>query len=163
MQDEPVLIGQISGCHGVRGWVKVYSYTRPRENITQYREWIIDGKAIKAYATKHGKSVIAKLEGVDDRDAAAALVGKDIHLSRNNMPPLLDGEYYWNDLIGLDVENTEGMSFGVVSTLLETGAHDVLVIKGKNRDRLVPFVLGTFIKQVDLKKKRIVVDWHQDD
>ncbi len=163
MHDKPVLAGKISGCHGVRGWVKVYSYTRPRENITQYRQWLIDGQPYQVRAAKHGKSVIAKIEGIDDRDAAVHLVDKEIYLPRESLPQPAEGEYYWNDLIGMDVENTEGIAFGSVSKLLETGAHDVLVIQGEDRERLVPFVMDTYVKQVDMDNNRITVDWHQDD
>ncbi len=163
MQDKPVLIGKISGCHGVRGWVKVYSYTRPRENITQYRRWLIDGVPHKVTVAKHGKSVIAKIEGIDDRDTAVKLVDKDIYLPRESLPAPEEGQYYWSDLIGMVVENTEGEAFGTVSKLLETGAHDVLVIKGEDRERLIPFVMNTYIKDVDLDAGRIRVDWHRDD
>ena len=163
MQDKPVLIGSISGCHGVRGWLKVYSYTRPRENITRYRRWLIDGQLYRVKAAKHGKSVIAKLEGIDDRDAAARLVGKEIYLPRTSLPALEAGQYYWNDLIGMDVVNVEGDAFGTVSKLLETGAHDVLVIEGEDRQRLVPFVMDVYIKNVDFDNNTIHVDWHRDD
>ncbi len=163
MQDKPVLIGSISGCHGVRGWLKVYSYTRPRENITRYRRWLIDGQLYRVKATKHGKSVIVKIEGIDDRDAAARLVGKEIYLPRTSLPALEEGQYYWNDLIGMDVVNVEGDAFGTVSKLLETGAHDVLVIEGEDRQRLVPFVMDVYIKNVDFDNNTIHVDWHRDD
>jgi 16S rRNA processing protein RimM len=107
----------------------------------------------------HGKGVVAKLKGCDDRDAAAALMGMSIAIRRDQFPAAAEGEYYWADLVGLAVSNLEGVSLGVVDQLLETGANDVLVVVQGDVERLVPFVQGQFVKEVDLTNRRIIVDW----
>jgi 16S rRNA processing protein RimM len=107
----------------------------------------------------HGKGVVAKLKGCDDRDAAAALMGMNIAIRREQLPAATEGEYYWADLVGLAVSNLEGVSLGVVEQLLETGANDVLVVVQGDVERLLPFVQGQFVKEVDLTNRRIIVDW----
>jgi 16S rRNA processing protein RimM len=166
-----VVIGRISGLHGIHGWVKLFSHTAPRENLLAYedvelgredstggRRWspakLLEGR-------RQGKTLVARIGGIEDRDAAAAWVGADIAVARAALPPAAVGEYYWVDLIGLAVENTEGESFGTVDSLIETGAHDVLVVKGE-RERLIPFAVGPIVKDVDLKQGRIRVDWDAD-
>lgn len=158
-----IVLGRVTGLFGVRGWVKVFSNTQPREGIVKYSPWqlrlgdewrsfvVADGQA-------QGKGVIARLEGVDDRDAAAALMGADIAIWREQLPPPEEGEIYWADLEGLAVETVEGRTLGKVSYLLETGANDVLVVQGE-RERLIPFVREQVVKEVDLQGGRIVVDW----
>lgn len=110
---------------------------------------------------RHGKSVVARLEGVDDRDQAAALVGAEIGVSREHLPEPDDGQYYWSDLIGLEVVHLDGSVLGKLETLLETGAHDVMVVKGE-QERLIPFVQDKIVISVDLAAARITVDWEWD-
>ncbi|MBD3671526.1 MAG: ribosome maturation factor RimM [Gammaproteobacteria bacterium] len=161
--DEPVLLGRINGLHGVRGWVKVYSFTEPRENILNYRPWLvrIQGQwreiSLKQ-GRRQGKGVVAQLEGYSDRDEAAALIGSDIAITRDQMPPAAKDEYYWADLVGCMVVTVDGVELGQVDGLFETGANDVMVVKGE-RERLLPFIQTDVIKQVDLDEKRIEVDW----
>ncbi|MBE0509636.1 MAG: ribosome maturation factor RimM [Chromatiales bacterium] len=162
--DELIVLGRITGLYGVRGWVKVFSHTQPRENILGYPLWLIgDAGQWRSIALEdgrvHGKGVVAKLKGCDDRDAAAALMGQSIAIRREQLPPAPEGEYYWADLLGLAVSNLEGVSLGVVEQLLETGANDVLVVVQDELERLIPFVQGQFVKEIDLANRRLIVDW----
>jgi len=161
-----IILGRVSGLFGVRGWVKIYSHTAPRKGILRYKTWYLkqdDGWREYGLSAGHaqGKGVVAKLEGFDDRDQAVGLVGMDIAIGRDDLPKLNPGEYYWTDLEGLRVENLEGVDLGVVSHLFETGANDVMVVKGE-RERLIPYTRGEAVKEVDLEARRILVDWDPD-
>lgn len=160
---EYVDVGRINGLFGVKGWVKIYSHTQPRENIVTYKPWLLrlngELKEVKvAEGKRHGKGVVARLEGVEDRDAAQLLMGAEIAIRREQFKALQPDEYYWADLVGLKVENSEGVDLGVVDRLLETGSNDVLVLKG-DRERLVPFIQGDVIEVIDLETGEMVVDW----
>jgi 16S rRNA processing protein RimM len=160
------VLGRISGVFGVRGWVKIYSYTDPREAVLSYESWLLahdgDWQAAKvAEGQRHGKAVVARIDGFDDRDQAAALIGKDIAVTRDALPDTEDGQYYWQDLEGLTVLRSDGSKLGTVAYLLETGAHDVLVVAG-DVERLIPFVMDEVVIDVDLAKGVISVDWEWD-
>jgi 16S rRNA processing protein RimM len=162
----PVVLGRISGLFGVKGWVRVFSYTEPREAVLQYKGLLLgrDGDwqpTEVAEGQRHGKSVILRLKGCDDRDQAAALVGSEFAAMRSEMPEPEDGHYYWSDLIGLLVVHRDGTEFGTVKDILETGAHDVMVVQGE-QERLIPFVFEEIVISVDLDEKRISVDWDWD-
>lgn len=161
-----ILLGRISGLYGVRGWVKVYSYTEPRENILGFSPWHVrlGGEwqfREVAEGRVHGKGIVARLSDVEDRDAAAALVGADIAISRDRLPAPAPGEYYWTDLIGLRVFTLAGAELGVVDHLLETGANDVLVVQGE-RERLIPFIREQVVVEIDLERGVMRVDWDPD-
>lgn len=163
MDERYVAVGRVSGVHGVKGWVKVYSYTRPRDNIVRYQPWRVerDSKSERYEVDAggaHGKGVIAHLTGIDDRDAAAALVGAEILVRREQFANADENEYYWADLVGLEVVTTSGVALGKVDSLMETGANDVLVVVGEQR-RLLPFLMGQVVKDVDLSARKIVVAW----
>ena len=158
-------MGRIAAPFGVRGWVKVQSFSEDPGTLMDFESWRIGrGAEHKTYTVEivqdHGNSLVAKLEGIDDRDAAYALRGQEISVARSNLPPPEENEYYWSDLIGLTAVNREGIELGKVDSLMETGAHDVLVIKGK-REHLIPFV-GQFVGKVDVVGGRIEVDWGED-
>ena len=169
-KSEMVTVGRVSGLFGVHGWVKIYSYTEPRENILRYKPWYLKLGAKDLPAQErwlplqvaagriHGKGLVARLEGYDDRDTAAVLVGKEIRVLQSQLPNLAQGEYYWSDLIGLQVVTTEGVRLGVVDHLIETGSNDVFVVRGE-RERLVPYIPEDVIKSVDLDSGIITVDW----
>lgn len=162
MSNDQVILGKINGVFGVRGWVKVYSYTRPKENILDYRHWLVGDKTFKVLQKQvHGKGLIARLEGIEQRDLAEQLVGAEISVPRQQLPKTQADEYYWTDLIGLEVVNVAGISLGHVDNLLETGANDVLVVKGE-RERLIPLVFDHVVLQVDLDHKTMQVDWDSD-
>jgi 16S rRNA processing protein RimM len=164
--DNTVGVGKISGVFGVKGWVKIFSDTSPKENILNYSPWllkkagevtsveVVDGKL-------HGSGVIALIKGVNDRTQAEALLGSEILIRREQLPPPSEGEYYWADLIGLEVVTTEGVILGVVDSLFETGANDVLIVKGE-RERAVPFIKDQVIVRIDREAGRITVDWDPD-
>jgi len=161
-----VIVGQVSGLFGVKGWVKVYSYTEPRENIIQYSPWFVksaDGwSEIKLQQGKRqGKGVVALLDGYVDRDSSAELIGCEIALQKDQLPKLDKNEYYWNDLVGLKVVNQDQIEFGVVDHLIETGSNDVLIVKGE-RERLIPYIWDQVVRKVDLDNRLIQVDWDPD-
>ena len=163
--DESICVGHIIGVQGVKGWVKVFSDTSPRENILNYSPWKIEtGEKIMNVAVNgrlHGKNVIAQIDGVEDRVLAAELIGSKIYIEPGQLPKLTEGEYYWSDLIGMKVESLESEPLGTVETMMETGANDVMVLQG-DRERLIPFVIDEIVREVDLANKRVVVDWQPD-
>ncbi|HFE38458.1 MAG TPA: ribosome maturation factor RimM [Gammaproteobacteria bacterium] len=161
-----VTLGSISGVYGVKGWVKVYSYTSPIENILDFETWQLSKNNQNQSVTlecgkKHGKGIIAKLANFDDRDEVASLLRSEIKVSRELLPALSPDEYYWRDLQGMRVMNLANVDFGKVDHLFETGANDVLVVRG-DRERLIPFVQKIYIKHVDLAQGQILVDWPED-
>lgn len=164
MPSEPefVPIGRINGLYGVRGWLKVFSHTQPRDNILNYSPWLIQDKEwVLAEGKAHGKGIVVKLSGIDDRDAAACLIGSDIYIRRNQLQPLAEDEYYWLDLIGMQVQTVEGIPLGKVASLFETGANDVMVVQGE-RERLLPWLPDSVIVTVDCQARSITVDWDPD-
>lgn len=163
--DGLVQFGRIAGVLGVRGWVKIFSYTRPREMIIDYSPWLIKVGAqwrevIVKEGRVQGKGIVAKLDGIDDRDQASTLVGAEIAINVSRLPPLKAGEYYWSQLVGLQVVNLAGEEFGKVSRLVETGANDVIVVQN-GRERWLP-VTAQVIREVDLAAGLIRVDWDAD-
>ena len=158
---EHVALGYLSAVHGIKGWVKVHSWTRPMEAILDYQPWLLgeDKRSVKIVdGRKQGKGMAALLPGYDNREQAVALVGQQIFVNRDQMPATARDEYYWSDLEGLEVHTTGGELLGRVERLMETGANDVLVIRGK-REHLVPFIQGQYVTRVDLEGGVIEVDW----
>lgn len=155
-----VVVGVVVGAYGVHGWIKVKSHTSPASNILKYRPWLTDaGVALGLVEGKlHADMVVAKLADVQDRDQAAGFAGTVISVPRESLPPIESGQYYWSDLIGLEVVTVSGVALGRVVGLMETGANDVLEVQG-DRSRLIPFVLGKYIKDVRLDISLITVDW----
>ncbi len=159
-----VTLGRVSGLYGVRGWVKIHSDTDPRENIVGYAPWYVDrGRGWEQVeldgGRPHGKTVVAKLAGCDDRDQAAEWIGATIAVRRDQLSNrLAEGEFYWADLQGLTVATTGGVALGQIDHLFETGANDVMVIKG-DRECWVPYLWQQVVKDVDLENRRMVVDW----
>ena len=160
------MLGRVVGLFGVKGWVKVFSYTDPREAILEYGRWFLKQgggwrTVVVCEGRRQGKSVVARLEGIEDRDGAAVLIGCEIAIEHGDLPTPEAGRYYWADLEGLQVVNPEGIELGRVAYLLETGANDVLVLDGE-RERLIPFVAGQVVLDVDLAAGVIIVDWEWD-
>jgi 16S rRNA processing protein RimM len=160
-----VILGRVSGVFGVKGWLKVQSYTEPRDNIIGFGAWTLRMNGVdRAFEVEdghsHAGSVVTKLQGIDDRDRARDLVGADIVVPREQLPATKAGELYWTDLEGLEVRTTTGLVLGKVDHLLATGGNDVLVLDS-TPERLIPFVDGV-VKQVDLEQGLIVVDWAPD-
>lgn len=161
-EDDLICVGHILGPQGVKGWVKIFSNTSPRENIVSYSPWLVEwGEELKQISVEgrvQGKYVIARLEGIEDRAQADELVGRQLYIRQEQLPRLDEGEYYWSDLTGLKVLSLQGDELGQIESMLETGASDVMVVKGE-RERLIPFVMDDIVKQVDLENQCIVVDW----
>jgi len=161
------VLGRVSGVFGTRGWLKVYSYTRPPRNILTYPIWQLSGGGQWTSfpvigVRQQGVRLVALLDGIVDRTEASARIGEEIAVDRDALPEKTDGEYYWADLVGIEVINAEGISLGIVSRLFDTGANDVLVVDGK-KEHLIPFVRDHHVIDVDLERRRMTVDWHPDD
>ena len=159
-----VLLGKIVGVFGVKGWVKIQSHTEPREALFDYRPWILRQRGTERELRKfegrpQGRGLVALVPGVDTREAAEALVGTEIWVDRAALPRPAQGEYYWVDLEGLAVGTVDGVELGRVSHLFATGANDVLVVRDGERERLIPFLPDDVVKQVDLERGRLTVDW----
>lgn len=157
-----VTLGRISGLHGVQGWLKIFSDTRPRENILNYSPWYLQRgqdweKWTLEKGRRQGKLVVAKLQGCNDRESARKLMDSVIAVHRSQLPAAQD-QYYWADLEGLRVVTVQGVELGSVSHLFETGANDVLVVRG-DRERLLPWIWKQVIQDVDLAQGCITVDW----
>lgn len=162
-----VILGQVVGVFGVKGWVKIRSDTEPRDNILHYSPWYLrqhDSWVCRRVVAsqQQSKGLIVQFEGITDRDIATTLVGCDIGVPRDLLPPVAEGEYYWTDLIGLRVRNVQGEDLGVVTHLLETGANDVLVVRDGEQEHLIPYVTGYYILKVELAEGYIEVDWDRD-
>lgn len=163
--DESVVVGRFNGPWGVRGWVKVWSETRPPAAIFDYQPWLVGDRGDPLeieQCQQAGPRLVVKLTGVDTPEQATALGQQAIRVARSTLPEPEPGEYYWHDLIGLEVINLEGHVYGRVGKMQETGAHDVLEIHGEDGTVLIPFVPDEFVRQVDLDGGRITVDWPLD-
>lgn len=151
------------GAWGVKGWIKVYSYTDPRENIVEFPVWSLEREGERRsvqveQGRRHGSQVVVKLTAVDDRDTAERLAGSEIMVERDELAPCDHGEYYWTDLEGLRVVTRAGVDLGEIDHLLATGSNDVMVVIG-DRERLIPFIAEQVVQTVDLGEGIVVVDW----
>ena len=160
-----ITLGKIVGVFGIKGWVKVFSETRPREQIFSYSPWLLEvkGRTVEVElldGRQQGKGLIASLKGYTDCDAARQLIGSDISIPEEGLPAAGIDEYYWSQLTGLSVVNQQGIELGEVANLFETGANDVMVVKG-DKERLIPFTEFA-VHEVDLDNKKIIVDWDAD-
>lgn len=158
-------MGRIVAPYGVHGWIKIQPYTQTLDSLFDYEHWWIGDstgwqEADIDEARIHSKVIIAKLVDCDGRDAAFALKGKEIAVSRDDMPAPAADEYYWSDLIGLRVHNLQQVVFGEISDVFATGANDVLVVQGE-RERLIPFT-EQVVQNVDLATGHMLVDWDAD-
>jgi len=164
---EKIVMGVISGAYGIKGWVRVYSSTDPIENILKYKSWYLKKKnqetEVKlSNGRTHGKGIVAKFEGYDDRNAAESLIKAEILVPADELPDLRQGEYYWRDLIGLKVQNVSGTSYGIIDHMMPTVANDVIVVKDGDHERLIPFAQGVYVIEIDLENGLMVVDWPED-
>lgn len=165
-------MGRISAPFGIKGWVRIQPYTESADGLKRYRKWWIgdteSAGGWQEYAVERtqlqGANLTAKLAGCDDRDAASVFRGRVVAVPRDEFPQAREGEYYWSDLIGLRVRNLQGLDFGVVEAMLETGANDVLVVRGgseQDPERLIPFI-AEVVTKVDCAAGVIEVDWGAD-
>lgn len=161
-----IVVGRFGRIHGIKGYITIHSFTEPRDNILQYSDWsmfvnrqwqpveLLDIQVQK-------KSFIALVKGCETRELASLLTNADIAVSRYSLPDTKPGEYYWHDLIGLQVIDNQGNLLGKVKEIMPTGANDVLVVMGEKR-YLIPYLPETVIKHVDLEQGLINVDWDVD-
>lgn len=169
--EDLIVLGKITSVHGVRGEVKIYSFTDPIDNLLDYPAWTLkrDGevKQVELVSGRlQGKVLVAKLKGLDDREVARTFAGFDICVPRALLPDLDDGEYYWHQLEGLSVIDLQGQLLGRLDHLLETGSNDVMVVKPcpgslDDRERLLPYT-EQCVQQVDLAAGEMRVDWDAD-
>ena len=158
-----VVVGRFGPPFGVKGWLNVISYTDPVTNLADYRPWFVERNGEWTQLTvdqlkPHRNGFVAQVDGVDDRDVALRYSGKSIGVEESTLPATDEDEFYWKDLIGLTVEDQAGTVLGEVSGLMETGANDVIVVRGGSGEVLIPF-LRHVVMAVDLERRRIVVDW----
>ena len=185
---DAVEVGRLAEAWGIKGWLHVHSHSADPQALFYSKEWFLcppEGRYARGFGAfdgvvsvtvdeikDHAKGIVAMLAGLPDRTAAEALKGARIFIARQHFPPADDGEYYWVDLLGLDVVNREGVHMGVVKDLLPTGPHSVLCLDyvqgpdageaaGKPAERLIPFV-SVYVDKVDLAARRITVDWQAD-
>ncbi|HIQ16202.1 MAG TPA: ribosome maturation factor RimM [Leucothrix sp.] len=163
-----ILLGNISGVHGLKGWLKIFSHTSPRLKITKYSQWFLkksgeDWKEHKVLEGKEqGKNIIVRLEGVKDRNQVDTLIGSQIAIRKEQLEALSDGEYYWRDLIGIAVETKEGESLGRLDWIFNSGSNDVLVVKdsdAEKKERMLPFLFDDVVLSIDLDNSLMIVDW----
>jgi len=158
------LLGKINGLFGVQGWVKIFSHAQPRKNILSYQPWHIqvDGQWQTLEIIKgreQGKTIVAQLEGIKDREQASSMIGVDLYILKSQLPKLSEGAHYWEDLIGLKVINQQQVVLGKVSNLVDTGANNVLIVNG-DKEHWVPYI-QPFLVSVDIDKQQILVDWDE--
>ncbi len=181
-----ILLGKLVGVWGVKGWLKVFSYTRPRKGIGQYKRWLLVSSPLKKHSSQQhehdsvsvqaisvpiknckeqGQNVVAQIEGVHFRDQAETLLGLEVYIEKTQLKPLKEGEFYWSDMIGSEVTNLQGEILGVVSTIMETGANDVLVVHQKQEneitEHLIPYS-DEVVLSVNVSSSSITVDWGAD-
>jgi 16S rRNA processing protein RimM len=167
-----VVLGRIGRVHGIKGWLRIISYTDPEQNIFKYPLFearLHEQRLVLEMdeSRPKGKVLLAHFIGYDTPEQARALTGLDLQVVAKALPELAEGEFYWHQLPGLRVRNLQDQDFGRVAGLLETGANDVLVVKGDHcsmdrRERLIPWLQHSVIKRVDLAQGLITVDWEAD-
>lgn len=166
---EETVLGRVTAVFGIKGWLKIHSYTDPIENILDYSHWVLrqHGRrlpVVVADRKRHGKGLIVLLRGVEDRNQAQEYCGADIVVDSAELPALPEGEYYWHQLEGLEVVTDDEIVLGKVDHLIETGANDVLVVRATeasldDRERLIPYLPDQVVTTIDLDKNRMTVAW----
>ena len=185
-----ILLGKLVGTWGVKGWLKVFSYTRPRNNIGQYKRWLLVAPSPKKSSKKNNvqkqdgisqvvtatsvsiknckeqaQNIVAHIDGINYRDEAEGIFGLEVYIEKSQLKPLTEGEFYWSDMIDCEVTNLQGESFGKVSSMMETGANDVLVVHqtldNETIEHLIPYS-DEIVLSVDVAEAAISVDWGLD-
>ena len=168
----PIEMGKFGAVYGIKGWLKVHSYTDDAESVFEYKPLLMESKGQfqEVHITewkRHNNGFVAKVAGFDVREDAQALVGKALFIDSTHLP-ILEDDFYWRDLVGCQVKTDKGYDLGIVSEMMETGSNDVLVVKANSNDafgqkeRLIPFIEEQVISQVDLTGKLITVNWQPD-
>jgi 16S rRNA processing protein RimM len=169
---EPIVMGKFGAVYGIKGWLKVHSYTDDAESIFEYKPLLMKSKGqlqevnITAWK-RHGNGFVAKIAEFDVREEAQALVGLELFVDSKKLPEL-EEDFYWRDLVGCQVQTDKGYDLGVVTEMMETGSNDVLVVKANSNDafgqkeRLIPFIEQQVISNIDITSKLIIVNWEPD-
>ena len=165
LDEKKLLVGKINGFFGVQGWVKIFSYTKPRKNILEYYPWyFVDNGTYKVIEITTGreqsKTIVAHAKGIDNRDQASQLIGKDLYIDKDQLPKLDGDEHYWHELNGFRVINKNGVDLGVVNYLVDTGSNNVLVTKG-DKEHWIPYI-EPYLVSVDKQNRVITVDWDEN-
>ena len=171
-----LVVGKITGCYGIKGWVKIHAYTDPQENFLGFGHWMLKRRgALEPIefddGRRQGRGLVAHIAGVDDRTVAESYRGLEIAVQADSLPRLEEGDYYWSQLQGLHVWCRAGddkVLLGTVDYLIETGANDVLVVKASEdsideQERLIPYLFGDVVTRIDLEEAVIEVDWFLDE
>ena len=161
MSDKVVVVGKVGKTYGVKGWLKIHSFTDPASNILNYKDWLItldhQWQTINLEAVKqHGTAIIAKFTDCDTPEIARRYTNHEIAIYRSEFPELEAEEYYWADLIGLTVIDETGTELGIVTDIMATGSNDILIVKGK-KHHFIPYIQKDFICKIDLANKQIHV------
>ena len=165
LEEKKLLVGKINGFFGVQGWVKIFSYTKPRKNILEYQPWyFVDNETYKVIEITSGreqsKTIVAQVKGINNRDEALQLIGKDLYINKDQLPELDNDAHYWHELTGFRVINKNEVDLGIVDYLVDTGSNHVLVTKGET-EHWIPYI-EPFLVSVDKHKKVISVDWDEN-
>ena len=165
LDEKKLLVGKINGFLGVQGWVKIFSYTKPRKNILEYQPWyFVDNETYKVIEITSGreqsKTIVAQVKGINNRDEALQLIGKDLYINKDQLPELDNDAHYWYELTGFRVINKNEVDLGIVDYLVDTGSNHVLVTKGET-EHWIPYI-EPFLVSVDKHKKVISVDWDEN-
>ena len=165
LDEKKLLVGKINGFFGIQGWVKIFSYTEPRRNILQYQPWyFIDNGTYKAIEMNTGreqsKTIVAHVKGINNRDEALKLIGKDLYINKDQLPELDNDSHYWHELDGFRVINNNGVDLGVVDYLVDTDSNSVLVTKG-DKEHWIPYV-KPYLVSIDKENGVISVDWDEN-
>lgn len=169
-EQEKIVVGKLGASYGIRGWLKVFSYTENAESIFSYAPWFMKVGGLWQECCiedwkRHGQGFVVKLDGLNLREDAQALTNTEIAINADVLPALTNKEFYWRELFGMEVLTTKGYNLGKVTDIMETGSNDVLVVTANPKDafgqkeRLVPFLDEHVIKSIDRDAQRIEVDW----
>lgn len=164
--DDFIVVGRIGATYGIKGWLKIFSFTEIHTDILEMSPWYV-GDARNRQAAKvedgreHGKGIVVKIAGYNNPEEARTLTGKEIFIKRSQLPTLKKNEYYWSDLQGLTVINQRGENLGIISYLIETGSNDVFVVKGEKGETAIPYLPGRVVTSIDLNKREVHVDWEE--
>ena len=161
--DEFILVASVGKPVGLKGWAKVNSFTRPPENLFNFKNFFLEVDGVKENInidefSKSGKNYILKVESLNSIEEIERLKNKEIFIKSKDLPKLKDNEFYWKDLIGMEVRHIDGTFIGIVAEIIETGSDDVLVVEKNNKKELIPFNFGEVIKEVS--DNSIIVDWY---
>lgn len=170
---DTIVVGKFGAPYGIKGWLKITTYTDEPTAIFDYRPWLVkqQGQVQQVEVQQwrfHNSAIVAKLAGVDDRNAVEGLKNLEIEVDSSLLPDLSDDEFYWRELVNMEVVNEQGYHLGKVEELFETGANDVMRVKANSNDafgkseRLIPFVMDDCVKSVSRENKMITVDWEPD-